>query len=130
MTNRLLIDSPAALPIGTPHFDLLDATSPVGERLLHCREIVPAYGSYCIEELLRSRSTPEGTIAMRKVVYGDQLLLSGVVSSGPWRHDVNGPVVYDIEFTAIVAHLMPGEHVETTTDALLAEYRRLTLESV
>lgn len=125
--DKIFLPPTPDLPVGTPQFYLLPASSEHGQNLLADDGF--AFTTCWPEDWARASETPEGAIRHRTRVWGDRLLLAGVINSEPWQREPGGPTLYDVRYTRIVVYLLPGNHDETTTDALLAEYHRLTSES-
>jgi hypothetical protein len=121
------------IPIGTPYYRLLAASSQSGALLLRGGIVAPFMWSQPVLEKLISLSlTPEAEI-MRRLIQpttGDWLLLEGIVTSTSFRLPSvrnNEPEV-EVTFRRIVAYLLPGDRGDHTNEELLAEYRRLTKE--
>ena len=130
-TNKPYIPPLPDLPIGTPQFHILPANSKTGERLMAGDWSNFVYDDYCTDEWARASTTPEG--AIRRMysdrAWGDRLVIEGTIESWLYTRYPSGANVYDVRYTRIVAYLLPGNDDETTVDALIAEYQRLTKES-
>lgn len=119
------------LPIGTPQFHVLPASSKTGERLMAGYWFNFVYDDYLSDGSARASTTPEDAIRkwFPRRAWGDRLIIGGTIVSDLYTRYPQGGNVYDVRYTRIVAYLLPGDHNETTAEALIAEYQRLTKES-
>lgn len=129
-TNKPYVPPLPDLPIGTPQFHIMPATSKTGERLMAGDWSDFVYDDYLIDDFARASTTPEGAIRrwFPREAWGDRLVVAGTIVSDLYTRYPGGANVYDVRYTRIVAYLLPGNNDETTVDTLLAEYQRLTKE--